>query len=202
MKIAVFGGSFNPVHLGHINLVTEIIKDVMLDKVIIMPANISPFKQNSTSFIADGKDRIEMCRLAFLDFPNVIVSDFEVNNTDVSYTVNTLRHLRSIYPDDKLYFIMGSDMLFSLEKWYLFEEIMSLCTIIAASRVNLQSDFDELEKVALRLREFGEVLLVSTSAFEVSSTLIREEIMKNHDITCYVPQNVVKYILDMNLYRN
>ena len=200
MKIAIFGGSFNPVHNGHINIVREVTKAVMLDKIFIMPTFISPFKKTDNTYIANGNLRFEMCRLAFKDMENVTVSNYELSKKDVSYTIHTLEYFHKKFPNDDLYFIMGSDMLKSLHLWYHFEDIMKLCTIIAASRVTHQSDFDELTKIAEKLRQYGEILLVNTSAFEVSSTIIREKIIKNEDISCYVPQNVVKYILNNKLY--
>ena len=199
VRTAIFGGSFNPVHNGHVNLVKEIIKTISLDRVIIMPANTSPFKTDIANDTADGSDRINMCRLAFEQLDGVSVSNYEVTCTDVSYTVNTLKHFKALYPDDKLYFIVGSDMLESLHLWYRFDEIMSLCTIIAASRV--YGDFEELEKTADELRQFGEVILIQIEPYEMSSTLIREKILNNEEISCYMPSSVVKYIENNKLYK-
>lgn len=200
MRTAIFGGSFNPVHNGHVNLVRETAEKAGLDRVIVMPTFISPFKKDSDVFVADGADRLEMCRLAFEDMPFVSVSDYELSRQKVSYTVDTLRHYKAELPDDELYFIMGSDMLLSLKKWNSFEEIMGLCTIIAASREENESDIGKLREEAHYLEKYGRVIVVNISAFEVSSTEIREKIMNNRDISCYVPKKVVKYILDTNLY--
>ena len=200
MRRAVFGGSFDPVHKGHVNLVNQIYGAVPLDEIIIMPAWISPFKQDPEQAPASASDRLEMCRLAFGELPFVTVSDYEASRADVSYTVNTLRHFREIHPDDELFFIMGSDMLLSFEKWYRYEEILSLCTIIAASRESGQADLEILRNQAERLGEFGRVMVVPTSVYEMSSTEIREKIKKNSDISCYVPENVVKYISEHGLY--
>lgn len=200
MRTAIFGGSFNPVHNGHVNLVRETAEKAGLDRVIVMPTFISPFKKDSDVFVADGADRLEMCRLAFEDMPFVSVSDYELSRRKVSYTVDTLRHYKAELPDDELYFIMGSDMLLSLKRWNSFEEIMRLCTIIAASREKNESDIEKLRGEAADLSKYGKVIVINISAFEVSSTEIREKIMKNQDISCYVPENVVKYILDTNLY--
>ncbi|MGN0585967.1 MAG: nicotinate (nicotinamide) nucleotide adenylyltransferase [Oscillospiraceae bacterium] len=200
MRTAIFGGSFNPVHLGHVNLVRETAEKVQLDRVIVMPTFISPFKKDSSVFVADGANRLEMCRLAFEDMPFVSVSDYELSRQKVSYTVETMRHYKAELPDDELYFIMGSDMLLSLKKWNSFEEIMRLCTIIAASREENESDIDKLRKEAHDLEKYGRVIVVNISSFEVSSTEIREKIINNRDISCYVPKKVVKYILDINLY--
>lgn len=200
MRRAVFGGSFDPPHNGHINLVKQIYGAVLLNEVIVMPTKVSPFKQNSAEKPADGRQRYEMCRLAFANMPHVRVSDHEIVLPEVSYTVNTLRYLKGLYPNDELFFIMGSDMLTSFEKWYKFEEILSLCTIIAASRESGQRDISMLEAQARNLEKYGKVMVVPTSVCVMSSTEIRKKIKKSSDISCYMPQNVVKYILEHNLY--
>lgn len=200
MRRAVFGGSFDPVHNGHVNLVKQICGRVSLDEVIVMPARVSPFKQNAARKPVSGRQRYEMCRLAFADMPFVTVSDYEISLPEVSYTVNTLRNLRKLYPNDELFFIMGSDMLMSFEKWYRFEEILSLCTIIAASRESGQGDIKALQSQAERLEKYGRVIIVPTDVYVMSSTEIYEKIKNNIDISCYVPQNVVEYILEWGLY--
>lgn len=199
-KTAIFGGSFNPVHNGHINLVKEIYSKVSLDRVIVMPTYISPFKKDDSGFVADGKDRLEMCRLAFEDCGFAEVSDYELSRAQVSYSADTVAHFREIYPDDELFFIMGSDMLLSFEKWHRFKDILKMCSLIAASREDKQSDLDLLEEKAEQLRAYGQVIITEISAYEMSSTLIREKIMKNQDISCYMPEKVVKYIEDNHIY--
>lgn len=195
-KTAIFGGSFNPVHNGHINLVREMIDEIHPDRVIIVPTGISPFKQGIKPMFS-GEDRLKMCRLAFGGFPECSVSSYEVDNEGVSYTVLTLRHFRQMYPDDELFFIVGSDMLLSLKRWYRFEEIMQLATIAAASRED--GDFDDLRKTADELSQFGRVILIKITPFPLSSTEIREKIENKQDFSCYLPEKVVKYILDKNV---
>ena len=151
---------------------------------------------------ASARQRFEMCRLAFEKLDYVEVSDYELSLKKVSYTINTLEHFKALYPNDSLYFIMGSDMLMSLDRWYRFEDIMKLCTIVAASRENEQSDISKLHKKAEELQTYGKVIVVNISAYEMSSTLIREKILNNSDISCYLPEKVVKYISDMHIYRN
>ena len=198
MRRAVFGGSFDPVHNGHVNLVKQIYDSVPLDEIIIMPARVSPFKQDTVP--TSESQRLEMCRLAFEGMDYVTVSDYEISRPEVSYTVNTIRHLREVYPGDELFFIMGSDMLLSFEKWYKYEEILSMCTVIAASREDGEKDMESLKKQAESLEQFGRVMVVSTGVYVMSSTEIREKLKNSSDISCYVPENVVKYILDNRLY--
>ncbi len=201
MKRAIFGGSFDPVHNGHVRLAESLCKAVMPDEVIVMPTGISPFKKDMKRRPASSADRLEMCRLAFADMPCVTVSDYEVSRTEVSYTVDTICHFRKLYPNDELYLLIGSDMLLTFDKWRKFEEILANCTLCAASRENASRDMENLEKKAEELRPYGNVIIIKAEPFEVSSTEIREKIIKNSDISCYVPKNVVKYILENNLYK-
>ena len=200
MRRAIFGGSFDPVHKGHVSLASELQKALRLDEIIVMPTGISPFKKDMKRRPADGSDRLEMCRLAFADMPFVTVSDYEISQGGVSYTVDTVRHFHGLYPDDKLFLLVGGDMLMSFDRWKSWQEILSMCGLAAVSRQTDGSDTDELEKKAAELRKFGEVIFVKTEPLEISSTEIREKIIKNCDLSCYVPQNVVKYILEWNLY--
>ncbi|MBQ8567931.1 MAG: nicotinate (nicotinamide) nucleotide adenylyltransferase [Oscillospiraceae bacterium] len=198
MSIALFGGSFNPIHKGHVNLAKSVIDShIGADRIIIMPTYISPFKQGADN-VEDGKHRTEMCRLAFEGMDNVTVSDHELSQGGVSYTVNTLKYLRELYPDERLWLIVGSDSLDSLPRWYRFEEIMSLCSVAAAARSD--EDILKIEEFAVKVRKFGTVETVKTVPFEISSTEIRKKILNNEDISCYLPENVVKYILCNQLY--
>lgn len=201
MRRAIFGGSFDPVHKGHVSLVSELKKALELDEIIVMPTGISPFKKDMERRPASGADRIEMCRLAFADMPFATVSDYEVSRVGVSYTFDTVRHFRSLYPNDKLFWLVGGDMLKSFDRWKNWQEILSMCTLAAVSRQKCGSDRNELEKKAAELRKYGEVLFAETKPLEISSTEIRKKIIKNSDISCYVPQNVVKYILECGLYK-
>ncbi len=201
MRRAIFGGSFDPVHKGHVSLVSELKKALELDEIIVMPTGISPFKKDMERRPASGADRLEMCRLAFADMPFATVSDYEISRVGVSYTFDTVRHFRSLYPNDKLFWLVGGDMLKSFDRWKNWQEILSMCTLAAVSRQKCGSDRNELEKKAAELRKYGEVLFAETKPLEISSTEIRKKIIKNSDISCYVPQNVVKYILECGLYK-
>lgn len=175
MKIGVFGGTFNPVHLGHLNCLKSVAEQAGLDKMIVMPDRIPPHKQAED--LASSEDRLNMCRLAFADIPCVEISDWELKQEGKSYSVITLRHLKEIYPHDKLFFIMGSDMLLSFEEWYQYNEILSLSALICVARS--REDIDHIEVKAKQLKaEGGEIIIVKTDPFEVSSTEIRQMLKK------------------------
>ncbi|MDE6763235.1 MAG: nicotinate (nicotinamide) nucleotide adenylyltransferase [Oscillospiraceae bacterium] len=201
MRRAIFGGSFDPVHNGHVSLASELHKALQLDEVIVMPTGVSPFKKDMKRRPASGADRLEMCRLAFADMHFAMVSDHEISQKGVSYTVDTVRHFHGLYPNDELFLLVGGDMLMSFDRWKSWQEILSLCNLAAVSRERDGTDMDNLEKKAAELRRFGKVIFVKTEPLDISSTEIREKIIKNCDISCYVPQNVVKYILENRLYQ-
>lgn len=197
MNIGIFGGTFNPVHKGHIHLAEEIMKSEILDKLIIMPDRIPPHKQAED--LVSGEHRLNMCKLAFGNIRGAEFSDHELRQTGKSFSVLTLRYFHKIYPADRLYFIMGSDMLLSFKKWYLYKEILTLAGLICISRS--VEDTIKLEPCAKELRsEGGEVVILQTEPVEISSSEVRELLKKNMDTSCYLTENVVQYIMNNNVY--
>lgn len=198
MKLGLFGGTFDPIHLGHRYLAEKAAEAAGLDKLIVIPAKIPPHK--IASGLVSEQDRLEMCRLAFADLDCVEVSDFEMKNEGKSYSYNTVLHFRELYPDCELYFIMGSDQLLTFEKWYRYEDILHMAGIIALSRGE-EDSVAELEAKAASLgAEDGRVIVVKTEPFEISSTAIRDAFANGSDPSCYLDKNVVEYIVSRGLY--
>lgn len=196
-KIGIYGGSFDPVHNGHIHLARTALKCFSLDEVIFVPARVSPFKQNKRDVTPD-RDRLAMLRLAVDREINMSVSDYELMQESISYTVYTIRHMKEVYPYDTLVLLMGSDSLMSFNRWYCWQEIMKLCDIGCISR--RYGDSEELIKQAELLSENGVVSVSCEDIFPVSSTEIRQLLKKGEDCSCYLPENVVQYILKHKLY--
>ena len=117
MKIAVYGGTFNPPHAGHMQAVRSVSDCLRPDKILVIPTNLAPHKQMSPDTPAP-EERLELCRLAFRDIPGAEVSDLEMRRTGKSYTSDTILELREQYPEDELVFVMGTDMILSLETWH------------------------------------------------------------------------------------
>ena len=115
MRIGVYGGSFNPIHTGHIRLAQSYLEALSLDKILVIPANIPPHKRARQ--LLPGETRLELCRLACLDDPRLEVSDIELQREGSSYTVDTLRALKVLYPGAELHLIVGSDMFMTMETW-------------------------------------------------------------------------------------
>ena len=200
MNTAIYGGTFNPVHKGHYNCLKTVLDSIELDRIIVLPDRLPPHK--SSEGLVSGKERLNMCELAFKDLEKVSFSDWELKQKGKSYSVITLRHFHKKYHDDKLFFIMGSDMLLSFESWYEYKEILNLATLVCVSRENSVTK-QLLEEHARKLtsENGGEIIIVDAKPFEVSSTQIREMIKKSQDTSCYLDENVVQYISDNNLYR-
>ena len=151
MKIAMFGGSFNPIHNGHIMLANAFQKELSLDKVLIIPTYIPPHKQRDYS--VSPQQKLEMCRLAVKDMPFAEVSDIEIKRQGASYTYMTLQELRKIYPHDELYLITGADMFMTIHQWKNPEIIFALATICGVPRND--DDISDLEKQAEFLHTLG-----------------------------------------------
>lgn len=196
MKICFFGGTFNPVHNGHIRLLENASKYFDFDKIIVIPTNIPPHKE--VIFSVSDDDRLNMCKLAFDGMAEV--SDYEIRENTISYTINTMHHFKEIYPDDEFYFLMGSDMLFMFEKWKSYKELISLISVVVASRED--DELESLEKKKAELETDGaRIYIIKAEPYVVSSSMVRNMIKSGEkDFSCYLPERVVEYILEKKLY--
>lgn len=203
MITALFGGTFDPVHLGHTNAVRSLLEsEISPHRVIIMPAFVNPFKAGiNTESRADCGQRLEMCRLAFEKIPRCQVSDYEIKKGSISYTSDTLRHLKTTYPDDELVLTVGSDSLATLPTWNRADYIIKTARIAAVSRSEEESHKIEDYSEAVKAMG-GRVTIIKTRPFDISSTEIREKIVNNQDISCYVDENVVQYIVSESIYKS
>lgn len=197
-KTVVFGGTFNPFHFGHLKLMEETAKAVSPDRFILMPTHISPNK-GEDKLVSDG-DRLAMCRLAAGCMAGVEVSDYEINAGGRSYTVLTLEHLHEIYPNDELYFAMGSDMLISFLHWWRSERIMELAALVCCCRNENERQAAALAKAEIESRG-GRCVLISCEPLVCSSTEIRRAVAENKPIDGLVPKAVAEYIERKGLYR-
>lgn len=198
MKIAVFGGTFNPIHLGHIHLALAFHQKLQFDKILLIPANSPPHKEAPD--LACAADRLEMCRLAAESDPVFEVDDIEIRSGGVSYTADTLAKLREQYPGAEWYLIMGSDMFLTFEKWRRYREIMEHCVLCSAAREN--GVFEKLCEQRSRLQEQGAtVRLLQIDVMEVSSTFIRACVMNKAEASAYLNKDVSAYIAAHGLYQ-
>jgi nicotinate-nucleotide adenylyltransferase len=197
-RMAIFGGTFNPIHNGHIYLIRAFADLLNTDRVFTVVTNVPPHKQHSD--LARNEQRLEMCRLAREDEPRIEPCDIELRRAGKSYTCDTLRELQEQNPDAELYFLMGADMFLTLKHWRNPEEIFRYATICASPRD--QRGVDELRECAKQLHSMGaRTIIEAMTPPEISSTEIRERVARGDSLEGLVPRAVEQYILKNGLYR-
>lgn len=197
MRVALFGGSFNPIHLGHYKLVNYVISEFKIDKVIVMPTWKTPLKDNSN--FASAEDRLKMCQLAFENLSSVEVSDLEIQRKGRSYTYLTLTSIKENYPNDDFFLLVGADMFLSLEKWMCFEEIFKIASIIVVPR---NCNYDNLVSYSVYLKEKYNCNsnVMNHGVMDVSSTEIRDKLKNSEYVLNLVDKRVLNYIKKNHLY--
>ena len=198
MKLGIYGGTFAPIHNAHVKAAKAFRDELYLDKLLIIPAGIPPHKQTTEG--DKPEQRLQMCKLAFEGEKGVEVSDMELVRSGKSYTVLTLRELASA--ERELYFLCGTDMLLSFDRWYCFEEIFRICTLVYARREN-DRELDGV--VSEKIREYKEkygarIEKLSCDVLELSSTEIREMIKNGEDVSDLIPAGVYEFIKANRLY--
>lgn len=197
MKIGIYGGTFNPIHLGHISLAKQLQRQFSLDRVLLIPTGEPPHKQ--AKVLAPATDRIALCRLATAEYPEFAVCDLELQRGGKSYTVDTLRELRNRFPNDRLFLILGSDMLFSFTSWKEYRTILKETVLLAGARK--WREYDALQEKAKELcAEGGKVLVSRISVVPISSTVVRMRMAQGADCRDFLPPSVETYIKEHALY--
>lgn len=197
MKIGIMGGTFDPIHLGHLAAAEEARVKADLDEVIFVPAG-HPWMKEATR-ISPAEHRLEMVRLAIEDRPYFSVSSMEVDRPGPTYTADTLSELAGQRPGDELYLIMGWGSLKELPKWYESQRILKLCKILAVPRPGVvRPDLKELDGIMPGMSR--QVTLLNRPFMEISATDIRGRTSCCLTIGYLVPKAVEKYILEHKLY--
>jgi nicotinate-nucleotide adenylyltransferase len=192
MRIGVFGGTFDPPHVGHLLLAADAREALNLDRLIFIPVWSQPLKVG-TPPVASAQDRLEMVRLAVADDANYAVDDAEINRKGLSYTVDTLEHLAQRFKGAQLFLLMGQDSLKGFPNWRNPERIRALATVAVMKRSgDPDLEFEGAEERAL---------IVSTRRVDVSATEIRERRRAEKSIKGFVPESVERFIEARGLYR-
>ena len=198
LRVGIFGGTFAPVHNGHVAAAKAFMEQMKLDYLYIIPTCLPPHKQ--IDFADDPKNRMKMCELAFSGIDGVVVSDIEIKRGGKSYTYDTLVELSR--PDTRLFFMCGTDMVLSFDTWYRFEDIFKLCYPVYVRREN---DPILTQRVVAKIGEYYEKYGVMfrriiTEPIEVSSTLVRKRAAAGEDISSLVPKAVANFVKENQLY--
>lgn len=197
MRIAVFGGSFDPVHSEHIRLARAAVDSLKLDKLFVMPAYAPPHKPGKV--LSSDRDRLEMCRLAFAEIPQVEISDYEIQKGGTSYTYLTCRHFKELYPTAELFWLVGTDMLRDFPTWKEPLSILKDVTLGVCGRAE-QQGWVEKEQELFFEKFQTKFEVIDYNGERVSSTKIRVLAGAGMEITPLVPKKVAAYIQEKELY--
>ena len=212
MRWGLLGGTFDPIHLGHLRAAEELLEDFALDRVMFIPACLPPHKNGKP--VSPFAHRLGMCRLAAEGHPRFSVSDIESRRQGPSYSVDTLRDLRHLHPTDQLFFILGMDAFLDLPNWQSFQELFTIADFIVISRpgyprdrveeilkvVSPQFSHDPREKRYLHPSGYF-VNFWETTLLDISSTNIRQYIREGKSIRYLLPEKVYEYIKTHGLYQ-
>jgi nicotinate-nucleotide adenylyltransferase len=176
VRIAIFGGSFDPIHVAHVAIVESALDKLDIDKLIIVPTYLNPFKN---SFNLNPETRFELLKKVFHKFKNVEISDYEINQQKTSYSFNTVNYLKNLYKPSKIYLIIGEDNINDLDKWYKYDELKKLVEFVVASRTGFETK---------KANEFKSLDI----NINISSTELRDKINLN-----YIPIEIKDDILNL-----
>lgn len=183
MKIGIFGGSFNPIHKAHVEIVKYVLKTLNLDKIIVIPVG----KPSHKGKLANDDVRYKMCELCFKDMDKIEVSDIEIKQKTTCYTIDTLEKIIDIYGEDNEYFeIVGQDCIETLKTWKNYEKILKLSKLVVFKRPEHKDIY-----------EHNNIIYLDTPVFDVSSTDLREKIKRHEKISDYVPKDAIDLIKDL-----
>ncbi len=216
-RIGILGGTFNPVHCGHLAASEEVLKRLRLDRVLFVPASVPPHKTDED--LPSPGQRLDMVRLAIAGNPSLTLSDIEVMRGGPSYTIDTVRSLRSVHPGADLFFITGIDSFLDIRTWHEWEQLLSACAFVVLSRPGyhftdliklgfLDRSFDELalldsgkvRETAVRTARGWEIHLEAGFSSTISSTEIRRRVREGHSLKYLLPDAVEHYIITNGLY--
>jgi len=208
-SIGVLGGTFDPIHNGHIHLALEVHNKLKLHTIKLIPANIPPHR--STPF-ASANDRKKMVELAILNQKNLSIDLREIENKNISYTVNTLISLRTEFPNDALFLIVGEDVFNMIDTWKNWQSILNYAHIIVGKRpsehkknisneLKVWRDTNKINDIKiLKMTQSGHIFYINTPIVEISSSMIRKYFSERKTIDEYLPSNIISYIKKNNLY--
>lgn len=201
MKTGIYGGTFNPIHLGHVHILKEFIRRLHLDRVLLIPTHVPPHKQAHA--LANPEHRLAMCRLAVEEVTEapVEISHIELRREGKSYTADTLEALKAEFPEDEFYLLMGEDMFLTIDSWYRPETIFSLAAVCASPRS--ESGLHKLmeKKAELEQKFCARCFVEDIPYFPASSTEVRELAERGESLAGLVSPPVEHYIAAHDLYR-
>ncbi|MDD4690825.1 MAG: nicotinate-nucleotide adenylyltransferase [Eubacterium aggregans] len=198
-KIGLLGGSFNPIHTGHLLLAESARWEYQLDKVLFIPTGNNPFKRSNQEISRQA--RMDMVALAIASNPYFEASDIEMNREGKSYTIDTINALEAIYGDVEFYFITGADIMFEITRWREAEALLRRVTFVTSCRPGYSHKKLDRRIAQLKADYNTRILKLLSSEMDIASSNIRSRIKKGQSIKYLIPEAVEHYILDHRLYQ-
>ncbi len=198
-RIGIMGGTFDPIHVGHLILGEKAYEQLKLDKVWFMPSGNPPHKRHREGRATD-EQRVAMVEKAIAGNPHFALSLIEMNEDGYSYTYRTLERLSSEHPDTEYFFIIGADSLYSFSSWMEPERICRACTLVAAVRDHVPAESLDRQLQKLREEFHGRFLKLDTLNIDISSELLRQWVREGKSLRYYVPNEVAEYIHEKGIY--
>lgn len=198
MKLGIMGGTFNPIHFGHLFLAENAYEQIGLDQILFMPSKNPPHK--AKPYQVTDQQRVDMIALAIGDNPHFALSTIELERSGYTYTADTLTLLKQENPEMEYYFIVGADSLFMMHQWYQPQTIFSLCTVVAAGRDNVEPEKLKQQAEYLRQQYRANILLLDMPTIQIASEGIRKRMMEHKSVRYYLPEAVIEYIDKNRLY--
>lgn len=200
-KIGIMGGTFDPIHVGHLILGERAYEQLGLDKILFMPSGNPPHKKNRTGRASD-EQRAEMVKMAIEGNPHFELSLIEMNEEGYSYTYRTLEMLKEQNPDTDYYFIIGADSLYNFTTWKEPARICQACTLVVATRDHTSVESLNQEMTFLSQQYHGCFIRLDTMNIDISSQLIRKWLVQGKSLHYYVPDPVIHYIYENQIYHS
>lgn len=199
MRKAIFGGTFDPIHNGHMHIAYEALYNLNLDLVIFIPSGNPPHKTKRK--VTESKIRYEMVKSTIKDEEKFDISDYEINSSELSYTYKTLKYFSTLEPNTKWFFITGADSLINLESWKNVKGILENCTLVVFTRPGYSLKEIKKQKKKLEEKYNADIIFLNMPVIDISSTTIKKKISENKNVKYLLPYEAYKTIKELNLYR-
>ncbi len=192
-RIGLFGGTFNPIHCGHVKAAESVQNMFSFDRILFIPSYLPPHKESVD--VASAAHRLKMVELALASFDRFFPSSVEIDARGTSYSILTLNKIKEMFPQTEVFFLLGIDAFLEIETWKDYEDVLEQCSFVVMSRPGFR-----LSEAKDILTEKYKIYLLSINTLDISSSEVRERIRKNQPIEGLVPENVENYIKEKRLY--